>query len=109
MNLQAVYFIVGFVAILLAFIFFIVFLARRLSGKVPQRVYGLIEKFTIAGILLGVVGMFQPWALAAYRIGFHVLLFSTLAFIAWSHITPQASRYEEETVGDTSVNEPSRG
>jgi hypothetical protein len=54
--MQTVYFIVGFVAILLAFIFFIVFLSRKLSGNVSQRVYGLIEKITIAGILLGIVG-----------------------------------------------------
>jgi len=93
MNLQAVYFILGFVAILLAFIFFIAFLSRRLSGNVPQPVFNVIEKITIAGIVLGVFGMFQPWALAGYRIGFHLLLFSTLAYIVWSHITPKGEDY----------------
>jgi uncharacterized membrane protein YhhN len=107
--MQAVYFIVGFVAILLAFIFFIVFLSRKLSGNVSQRVHSLIEKITIAGILLGIVGMFQPWAHLGYRIGFHVLLFSTLAYIVWSHITPQAIRYDEEGIGDVAASESKGG
>jgi hypothetical protein len=92
MNLQAVYFVVGFVAILLAFIFFISFVARRISGNISRRLYGLIEGVIIAGILLGVVGMFQPWMMAGYRVGFHVLLFSTLAFTVWSHVTPREAR-----------------
>jgi hypothetical protein len=88
--MQAVYFIVGFVAILLAFIYSISFLASKLNNNVSQRAYDLIEAVIIAGILLGVVGMFQPWVQAGYRFGFYVLLLSTLAFIAWSHVTPKS-------------------
>ena len=95
MNLQAVTFVVGFVAILLAFIFFIAFVGRRLSGNISQRVFSLIEKIIIAGILLGVVSMFQPWAQGGYRIGFHVLLFSTLAFTVWSHVAPKNAHGDE--------------
>ncbi len=94
---QTASFVTVFLAILMAFIFFgVVFSSRELSGKVPQRIYGPIEKIIIAGILLGVVGMFQPWAHIGYRIGFHLLLVSTLSFIVWSHITPRAELYEEE-------------
>jgi hypothetical protein len=95
MSLQFVYFIVGFVAILLAFISFIVYVARTLSGGISRRTYDLIERTLIAGILLGVVGMFQPWGHGGYRIGFYVLLFSTLGFIVWSHVTPQGAHHEE--------------
>ena len=107
--MQAVYFIVGFVAIIVAFILFIIFLAKRLNGKVPQSTYNVVEKIIIAGILLGIFGMFQPWIHLGFRIGFHLLLFSTLAFIVWSHITPRATQYDEEGIGEASVNELQSG
>jgi hypothetical protein len=108
--MQAVYFIITFVAIIVAFIFFIVFLSKRLSGRVPPALYNVVEKIIIAGIILSIVGMFQPWIHLGFRVGFHLLLFSTLAYIVWSHITPQATRYdEEEVVGDNSVAEPNAG
>ncbi len=95
MNLQALLFIVGFVAILMAFIYFIVRVARRFSGNVTQRTYSLIEGVIIAGILMGVVGMFQPWVHFAYKIGFNLLLLSTLAYIVWSHVTPKSAHNGE--------------
>jgi hypothetical protein len=108
--MQAVYFIVSFVAIIVAFIIFIVFLSKRLSGNVPPSIYNVVEKIIIAGILLGIIGMFQPWIHLGFRVGFHVLLISTLSYIVWSHITPRATRYEEEeSVGDTAVTEPNAG
>jgi hypothetical protein len=102
--MQAVYFIVGFLAILFIFIYFIFFLSRRLGGNISQQTYSLIEGVIIAGIVLGIVGMFQPWAMDAYWIGFHVLLVSLLSFIAWSHITPKSERREE--IAGTSVSRP---
>lgn len=107
--MQAVYFIISFVAIIVAFIFFIIFLAKRLNDKVPQSTYNVVEKVIIAGILLGIFGMFQPWIHLGFRVGFHLLLFSTLAFIVWSHITPQAAYYEEEEIGETPANELQSG
>jgi len=88
MTWQFLIFIVCFLAILIAFIYSIVYLARKLHGRVPPRIYSRIELTIIAGIILGVVGMFQPWVHDAYRVGFYILLFSTLSFIVWSHITP---------------------
>lgn len=88
MTWQFPVFIVGFLGILIAFIYSIVLLARRLHGRVPSRIHSRIEAAIIAGIILGVIGMFQPWIHDAYRIGFYVLLFSTLSFIVWSHVTP---------------------
>jgi hypothetical protein len=107
--MQAVFFIVGFVAIIVAFILFIIFLAKRLNGRVPRPMYNVVEKIIIAGILLGIFGMFQPWIHLGFRVGFHLLLFSTLAFIVWSHITPQAEHYQEEGMGETPVNELQSG
>jgi hypothetical protein len=102
---QTATFITTFLAILMVYIFFIIVpTAIMLSGRVPKRIYDLIEKIIIAGIVLGVIGMFQPWVHVLYRIGFLVLLVSTLAFIVWSHVTSKAAKSEEET-GKIAVNE----
>jgi len=93
---QVAWFIAGFLAILMAFIFFgVALVSRELSGKVPHRIYDLIEKVVIAGILLGIVGMFQPWVYTLYRIGFYALFISFLAFTVWSHVTPRSAHNDE--------------
>jgi len=97
MNLQAVLFIVGFLIILGMFIRFINVVSKRLSDNIAQDRFDQIERLIIGGIILGVVGMFQPWIFIGYKYGFLLLLFSTLAFIVWSHITPAATQYNEES------------
>ena len=97
MGYQAIYFIVAFSAILALFIYFIRWLSRRLDQRVAEDTFDRIERVIIGGIVLGVIGMFQPWIFEGYRLGFLLLLFSTLAFIVWSHITPAPSFYGEET------------
>lgn len=94
-TLQAALFIIGFVGILLLYMYGIARANRRWSGRVPQRTYTNVEAFIIGGIVFGIVGMFQPWTMALYRIGFFALLFSTLAFIVWSHISPATVRRAE--------------
>jgi hypothetical protein len=94
--LNAIPFVLIFVAILLTFIGLIVVLAGLLNKRVSHSVYRIIESLLIAGIVLGVLGMFQPWLFAAYTYGFILLLFSTLAFIVWSHIVPKGQSLQEE-------------
>ena len=89
MEVTLLGFIIGFVAILLTFIAFIVLVAIKLGPVVSLGVYTLIEVVIIAGILLGTLGMFQPWDLMGFRLGFLILLVSTLAFIVWSHLIPK--------------------
>jgi len=76
----------------LAFILVVVLVAVAFGGRVPQRAYRPIEWIAIAGILLGVVGMFQGWKLFAYEFGFLLLLASVLSFMVWSHLTPMSLR-----------------
>ena len=45
-----------------------------------------IEQVVVAGMVLGTIGMFQPWMLDLYHYGFLLLGLSTLAFIVVSHI-----------------------
>ncbi len=40
------------------------------------------------GILLGVVGLFQPWQELSLPVWLRLLLISTLAFTLWSHVIP---------------------
>ena len=54
-----------------------------------KKTYNLVERVLIALILLGIVGMFQPIVIDLYRYGFLLLLFSTLGFIVFSHMSPK--------------------
>ena len=92
--LSAIPFILIFVAIILGFITIITIVARLLNDNISGRYYRPIELTLIGGIILGIVGMFQPWVFGLFKVGFIVLLVSTLAFILWSHVTPKAAGIE---------------
>ena len=94
--LSAIPFILIFAAIIILYISFIWALATALKDVIPARTHTLIMRIIIAGILLGIVGMFQPWAMVFYTYGFVLLLFSTLTYIVWSHITPKVEDVQEE-------------
>ncbi|HEX7620187.1 MAG TPA: hypothetical protein VF359_03195 [Anaerolineales bacterium] len=100
--LSAIPFILIFVAILLAFISIINMSASLLSGNISRRFYLVVERVLIAGIVLGILGMFQPWLIIFYKVGFLVLLISTLGFIWWSHIKPKGERRQKEAGKATS-------
>jgi hypothetical protein len=94
--LNAIPFILIFVAILLAFISLINMSSSVLNDNISPRIHGAIEKVLIAGIVLGVLGMFQPWLMIFYKVGFMVLLVSTLGFIWWGHVRPKRERRQKE-------------
>ena len=84
-----------FSSIISFFIILIWLAATALTNAIPERIYRPVEYVIIAGIGLGIFGMFQPWSFVAYRYGFLLLFFSTLAFILWSHIIPKKESREE--------------
>jgi uncharacterized protein YacL len=88
--LSAIPFILIFVAILLTFISIINMSSKVLNDRISPRIHRTIEAILIAGIALGIFGMFQPWLIILYKVGFNVLLVSTLGFTWWSHIKPKA-------------------
>ena len=96
--INAVPFVLIFVAIILGFIAVIVVVASMLDDNISTRAHRIIEQILIVGIVLGVVGMFQPWLFEGYKYGFVLLLISTLSFILWSHITPKREVVQEEAV-----------
>lgn len=94
--LAATPFILTFVAIILLFITFVMAVNYFMSGRLDARTHYTIELIIIACIVAGIVGIFQQWVKAFYSNGFLLLLFSTLAFIIWSHIAPRRVRLQEE-------------
>lgn len=89
-TLQFLIFIIGFLIILGLFVRLIQIAEKRLGGKLPGRRYNPIMGVIIAGIVIGILMMFQPFTLALFEPGFLLLLFSTLAFTLWSHVLPRA-------------------
>jgi hypothetical protein len=102
--LAAIPFVCVFAAIVLSFITLIAFIASLLNHNISSQVYRVVELTIITGIVLGVIGMFQPWWFMGFRIGFFILLFSTLAFILWSHIVPKGVRHQE-ALSSVSISE----
>lgn len=91
----AIPFLLIFVPIILSYMAVIVFVGKLLKEKIPEGVYRAIEYVFIAGIALGIFSMFQPWLFALFKIGFLVLLASTLGFILWSHVAMKRTRRQE--------------
>jgi hypothetical protein len=86
---QTVSFFATLLAILSGFICIIAAASRALSDRVPERLFSVIEIALIAGIVLGIFGMFQPWVQPLYPIGFIVLFASTWMFTLWGYVTPK--------------------
>jgi len=84
--LIAIPFLLIFVAVILGYMSLVVVVAKILANRVPERTHKTIEYVFMAGIVLGIIGMFQPWVFALFKVSFLVLLASTLGFILWSHV-----------------------
>lgn len=91
-----VLFIIGLIIFLAVMILGTAYLMGRLNHKISQQIFSRVEGVIIAGILIGTIGMFQPFTYEFYTVGFLVLLISTLVYIVWSHIVPRGS--EEEII-----------
>jgi hypothetical protein len=92
--IQAIPFFTTFVGILLLFILSIILMAERFNGAIPSRTYKNVEALIVAGIIFGVICLFNPWSVVPYRYGFGLLLISTLLFIVWSHISPPRAQVD---------------
>lgn len=106
--LSAIPFVLVFVGIILTYMTIIWLVASALNHNVSARVYRVIEMVIIGGIVLGALGMFQPWTMSFFKSGFLLLLLSTLSFILWSHVTPKGKLRKEE-LGSISVTEIESG
>lgn len=95
MIILALPFLAIFIGILLSYIALIITLSRAFTGVISARIYQVLFSASVAGIVLGVIMMFQPWALAAYRVGFSILLGSLLSFMVISHISPRPKTVDD--------------
>jgi len=94
--LNAIPFLLIFISILLVYVTVLVIVGNLLNNKISERVYRIIDFILIAGIVLGVLSMFQPWSLQLYKYGFIVLFFSVLGYIIWSHTIPRKGSQSDE-------------
>ena len=99
--LAGIPFILVFASIIVAFMSLVWFVSVKLSGNISEKVYQPIEYALIGGILLGLFLMFQPWVFELFRVGFFILLFSTIGYITWSHIKPKISEDSEQLANVT--------
>ena len=53
-----------------------------------ERVYNLVMRVIIAGLIIGMVGMIQPFSLTLFKPGFLILFYSTLAYIIFCTLIP---------------------
>ena len=56
-----------------------------------MRLVGPITRLCIAGIMLGILGMIQPFVFDLFRYSFLLLLISTLVYIVVSHLPERSS------------------
>ncbi len=92
---QAAAFFTVLIAILSGYICFIGFMSRLLAGRVPERVFVMLERLFVACILLGIAGMFQPWIPVFYPLGFVLLFAATWVFTLWGYVTPKSAHGSE--------------
>ncbi|MGJ3239900.1 MAG: hypothetical protein ACFE0Q_14405 [Anaerolineae bacterium] len=62
------------------------------AGQLIKRNYiaRIIERLTVIGMMVGILGMLQPWHIWLYENGFYMVALSTIGFIVVSHIsTPE--------------------
>jgi hypothetical protein len=90
--LIALPFLLVFIPIILLYMAFIVFVGKLLEHRVPETPYKIIEYVFIVGIVLGILGMFQPWTFLLFKPGFFVLFGSLLGFMVWSHVAMKRVR-----------------
>lgn len=92
----AVPFISYFVAVILVYIFLINVVSQILSHKISPKIYKPLNFLFIAGIIVGILMMLQPFTIVLFKVSFMVVLVSLLCFMVWSHVTPAAIPEEAE-------------
>ncbi len=97
--LAAIPFILIFASIIIAFMSLVWFAASKLNDNISEKTYRPIEYILIGGIVLGILLMFQPWVFELFRVGFFLLLVSTIFYILWSHVRPKGTDQSEELSG----------
>jgi hypothetical protein len=66
-----------------------------MSARVLSIVMGLL----VAGIIIGILAMIQPFVFPLFKWGFLLLFVSTLGYIVFSHINPPETPLEREAEG----------
>ena len=69
-----------------------------------SRLVGIGTRVCIAGIVIGILFMIQPWVFELFKPGFLILLAATLSFIVVSHIpVPSSAAANPEVLEDVPI------
>ncbi len=80
------------------------------ASYLPKRTLGIITRLCIAGIMLGILGMIQPFTFALFKPGFLLLLGSTALYIILSYIpTPSSASANPEVLEELPLSVSTRG
>ena len=61
-----------------------------------ERVLNVIMRVIIGGLIVGMLGMIQPFSLTLFKPSFLVLFYCTLGYIVFSHFNPRPARKNED-------------
>ena len=85
-------------------VFFVAMLVLVGASYLPKRVIGIITRLCIAGILLGILGMIQPFTFELFKPGFLTLLGSTALYIILGYIpAPSSAAVHHEEIEEFPV------
>ena len=73
----------------------------------PRRAISFITRAAIVGIMLGLAGMIQPFVFELFRIGFYLLLASTVTYTVASYVrtpVPSSAAASREGLEDMPVS-----
>ncbi|MDD5367978.1 MAG: hypothetical protein PHQ40_02740 [Anaerolineaceae bacterium] len=72
-----------------------------------ERFYDRIMQVILIGLVVGMLGMIQPFSLALFKPAFLILFYCTLGYIVFSHINPRPAKKIEDdsTAGPPNVVE----
>ena len=73
-----------------------------------ERIFNLLMRVILIGLVVGMLGMIQPFSLALFKPAFLILFYCTLGYIVLSHFNPRPARKKEEQT-TTSAQEAVKG
>jgi hypothetical protein len=65
-----------------------------------ERVLNVIMRVIVTGLVVGMLGMIQPFSLALFKPAFLILFYCVIGYIVFSHFNPRpAAKKKEEPLG----------
>ncbi len=60
-----------------------------------EPIYNIVMRVILGGLVVGMLGMIQPFSLSLFKPAFLILFFCTLGYIVFSHVNPKPVKRSE--------------